>query len=56
MKSEPWLLVSVKEISVHLFLPDYREQLNIERRWFDKIPREVEDAYAFYSSKMKRRM
>lgn len=53
-KDEPWVMVVVKEISVFLFLPDVREEMDIESRWFDPIPKEVWDNFHYYNNKKRR--
>jgi len=32
-KEDPWHMITVKEVDVHLFLPDVREELDLETVW-----------------------
>ena len=44
-KDEPWILISIKEIGVILFLPDVREEIDIEGKWFNEITKEMWDQF-----------
>lgn len=44
-KDEPWILVMVKEIGVFLFLPDVREEIDIEGKWFNEVTKEMWDQF-----------
>lgn len=48
-------MMNIKEISIHLFLPEMREMMNLEGRWFEDTPEEVLQAHKYYSSKKRRR-
>lgn len=51
---ESWVLVSVKEIDVHFFLPEMRDQVNLESRWFEETPQElIKDFHLYRTMKHK---
>ena len=40
-----WVMVTVKEIDVHFFLPEIREEMDLEVKWFEKTPQEFYDEF-----------
>jgi len=44
-KEDSWLMVEVKEIAVHIFLEDYRNEIDLEYRWNTPISEEVLEEY-----------
>ena len=53
-KADSWLLVTVKEVQVHMILHDYRYDLDIEFRWLNK-PTEAMRAEQKEYDRLKRR-
>ena len=53
-KSDSWLLVTVKEVQVHLILHDYRYDLDLEFRWLNR-PTEAMRAEHKEYERLKRR-
>jgi ribosomal silencing factor RsfS len=47
-KDDPWVLVVVKDVQVHLILDEYRYDLDIEFRWLNEPPAEMIDKYKTY--------
>ena len=47
-KDDSWVMVSVKEIQVHLILDDYRTDLDLEFRWLNKPPEEMVKKWKIY--------
>ena len=38
-------MVNVKEITVHFFLPEVREEIDLEFRYFEQTPQEFYEEY-----------
>lgn len=53
-KDESWLLITIKEVQVHIIVEEYREELDLEFRWLNKPPPEMNKKWAIYK-KLKRR-
>jgi ribosomal silencing factor RsfS len=47
-KDDSWVMVTVKEIQVHLILDDYRTDLDLEFRWLNKPPEEMVNKWKIY--------
>jgi len=53
-KSDSWLLVVIKEVQVHFLLEEYRYDLDLEFRWLNEPPPEMQKKWKLYE-KLKRR-
>ena len=53
-RDDSWMLVVCKDIQVHLVLADYRNELDLEFRWLNKPPEEIEHKRRTYE-KMKKK-
>jgi ribosomal silencing factor RsfS len=53
-KDDSWLMITVKEVQVHLILDEYREELDLEFRWMNPPPPEMRKKWKTYEN-LKRR-
>lgn len=53
-KDDSWVLVSVKEIQVHMILDEYRTDLDLEFRWLNPPPDEMVNKWMVYEKLGKR--
>lgn len=47
-KDESWMMVTIKEVQVHLLLNEYREDLDLEFRWLNNPPEEMVNKWKLY--------
>ncbi len=53
-KDDSWVMLTVKEIQVHMLLDEYRDDLDLEFRWLNKPPQEMINKWKIYQ-RLKRR-
>jgi hypothetical protein len=53
-KDDSWLLVSVKDVQVHMIVDDYRYDLDLEFRWLNPPPPEMLAAFKMYNKLKKK--
>lgn len=53
-KDEQWMMVTIKEVQVHMLVNEYREDLDLEFRWLNSPPPEMVNKWKIYR-KMSRR-
>jgi hypothetical protein len=53
-KDDSWVLVTVKEIQVHMILEEYRTDLDLEFRWLNPPPEEMVNKWKTYEKLGKR--
>lgn len=53
-KDDNWVLVTVKEVQVHMIAEEYREDLDLEFRWLNPPPEEMVNKWKFYEKHGKR--
>jgi len=53
-KDDSWLMVVVKQVQVHFILEEYRDELDLEFRWMNPPPAEMQKKWRLYR-KLKRR-
>ena len=53
-KDDSWILIVVKEVQVHMILSEYREELDLEFRWMNPPPPEMNKKWKIYE-KLKRK-
>jgi ribosomal silencing factor RsfS len=53
-KDDSWLLVSVKDVQVHMIVDDYRYDLDLEFRWLNPPPPDMIAAYKMYNKLKKK--
>jgi hypothetical protein len=53
-KDDSWLLITAKEIQVHFLVEEYRSELDLEFRWLNPPPAEMNKKWDMYA-KLKRR-
>ena len=53
-RSESWFLVTVKHVMVHMVVHEYREELDLEFRWMNKPPPEMQKKWALYRQMKKK--
>ena len=53
-KDDSWVMVTVKEIQVHMILDQYREVLDLVFRWLNSPPEEMVNKWKMYQKLGKR--
>ena len=54
LKDESWLMVVIKEVQVHIIVEEYREELDLEFRWLNKPPPEMNKKWKIYEKLKKK--
>jgi ribosomal silencing factor RsfS len=47
-KDDSWMMITIKEIQVHLLLDTYRDDLDLEFRWLNEPPKELVEKHKIY--------